>query len=152
MPLNQGTLAAVVDWLALRGDAPGPLLLAMTQHGKMTAEGVSADALLRRCKALAERAGLTEFSPHDLRRTHVSGLLEAGADMSDVSKLVAEREGYDLMPEMGYKPTNKYLPPRPRRRGDGETPGEIPETSRRAQTPGSAMDKLFAWADQKLSR
>ena len=30
-------------------------------------------------------------------------------------KLVAERGGVDLMPELGYKPTNKYLPPRPRR-------------------------------------
>ncbi len=28
-----------------------------------------------------------------------------------VSQLVAERGGYDLMPEMGYKPVNKYLPP-----------------------------------------
>ena len=34
---------------------------------------------------------------------------------SDVSKLVAERGGVDLMPEMGYQPTNKYLPPRAKR-------------------------------------
>ena len=31
---------------------------------------------------------------------------------SNVSKLVADRGGYDLMPGMGTKPTNKYLPPR----------------------------------------
>jgi Fe-S-cluster-containing dehydrogenase component len=31
---------------------------------------------------------------------------------SHVSKLVAERGGYDLMPGMGTQPTNKYLPPR----------------------------------------
>jgi Fe-S-cluster-containing dehydrogenase component len=31
---------------------------------------------------------------------------------SDVSKLVAERGGMDLMPEQGTKPVNKYLPPR----------------------------------------
>lgn len=34
---------------------------------------------------------------------------------SDVSKLVAERGGFDLMPEQDCKPTNKYLPPRARR-------------------------------------
>ena len=34
---------------------------------------------------------------------------------SDVSKLVAERGGFDLMPEQGTKPVNKYLPPRPRK-------------------------------------
>ena len=37
-------------------------------------------------------------------------------DLSDessaVSILVAERGGFDLMPEQGTKPTNKYLPPR----------------------------------------
>ena len=32
---------------------------------------------------------------------------------SRVSRLVAERGGFDLMPETGYRPTNKYLPPRP---------------------------------------
>lgn len=39
---------------------------------------------------------------------------DLGDPASDVSKLVAERGGYDLMPEMGYKPVNKYLPPRPK--------------------------------------
>ena len=31
---------------------------------------------------------------------------------SEVSKLVRERGGYALMPELGYSPTNRYLPPR----------------------------------------
>jgi Fe-S-cluster-containing dehydrogenase component len=35
---------------------------------------------------------------------------------SAVSRLVAERGGVDLMPGMGTRPTNKYLPPRPRDR------------------------------------
>ena len=34
---------------------------------------------------------------------------------SEVSRLVRERDGYDLAPELGYRPTSKYLPPRPRR-------------------------------------
>jgi ferredoxin len=33
---------------------------------------------------------------------------------SDVSRLVAERGGIDLMPDMGTRPVNKYLPPRPK--------------------------------------
>jgi hypothetical protein len=33
---------------------------------------------------------------------------------SAVSVLVAERGGFDLMPEQGTKPVNKYLPPRPK--------------------------------------
>lgn len=31
---------------------------------------------------------------------------------SKVSQLVRERGGYTLMPELGYNPTNRYLPPR----------------------------------------
>ena len=37
---------------------------------------------------------------------------------SNVSILTAERGGFDLMPEMGTKPVNKYLPPRPRDTAD----------------------------------
>ncbi len=33
---------------------------------------------------------------------------------SAVSRLVAEREGFALMPEMGTAPVNRYLPPRPK--------------------------------------
>ena len=43
---------------------------------------------------------------------------DLGDPESDVSKLVAERGGMDLMPEQGTKPVNKYLPPRPRDRLD----------------------------------
>ncbi len=39
---------------------------------------------------------------------------DLGDPDSDVSKLVADRSGVDLMPEMQTKPVNKYLPPRPK--------------------------------------
>ena len=45
---------------------------------------------------------------------------DLGDPESQVSKLVAERGGVALMPELGYAPTNRYLPPRPRRAGDGD--------------------------------
>ena len=48
---------------------------------------------------------------------------------SEVSKLVAERGGFDLMPEMGYQPTNKYLPPRPRRDAATEPAAALPDAS-----------------------
>jgi len=46
---------------------------------------------------------------------------DLGDPESDISKLVAARNGVDLMPELGYRPTNKYLPPRPRRAGGGDS-------------------------------
>ena len=45
---------------------------------------------------------------------------DLGDPESDVSKLVAERGGVALLPELGYAPVNRYLPPRPRRAGMDE--------------------------------
>jgi Fe-S-cluster-containing dehydrogenase component len=69
---------------------------------------------------------------------------------SAISKLVAERDGYALMPEYGYQPVNRYLPPRPRQDGRDATP--------EAKTPGNETldrDKLpgvLRWLDRALSR
>lgn len=60
---------------------------------------------------------------------------------SDVSRLTRERSGYALMPEMGYKPTNKYLPPRQKRTVD---------TSDVAR--GGVRDKLKAWVNRVVAR
>ncbi|MBP0484348.1 4Fe-4S dicluster domain-containing protein [Sagittula salina] len=50
-------------------------------------------------------------------RTCPAGARHFG-DLSDpnsaISALVEERGGFDLMPEQGTRPVNKYLPPRPR--------------------------------------
>ncbi len=76
---------------------------------------------------------------------------DLGDANSDVSKLVAERGGYDLMPESGMKPVNKYLPPRARR--DATTCGKAPAPEAAPMTgDGSALDRLFAFADKILSR
>lgn len=42
---------------------------------------------------------------------------DLGDPASAVSRLVAERGGVALMPELGYQPVNRYLPPRARRAG-----------------------------------
>ena len=47
---------------------------------------------------------------------------DLGDPDSDVSRLVAQRQGVALMPELGYAPVNRYLPPRPRRAGDAPDP------------------------------
>ena len=66
---------------------------------------------------------------------------------SDVSKLVAERDGYALMPELGYAPVNRYLPPRPRR--DGTTAAKAPAAE---PIDTVQMSPLLRWVDRVLSR
>ena len=60
---------------------------------------------------------------------------------SDVNTMVRERGGYGLMPEMGYNPTNKYLPPRPVK--------SVPTSD--ADRP-SLKDKIKEWVNQPISR
>src|SRR5262249_6027492 len=68
---------------------------------------------------------------------------------SAVSRLVAERGGYDLLPELGYRPVNKYLPPRPRRRAPPGR-GAAPQPEPIGQGDGSLVDSFFAWVDRVL--
>ena len=64
---------------------------------------------------------------------------------STVSQLTRERMGFDLMPSTGYKPTSKYLPPRPAKTGAG---APVPQV---AETNGDAGGFL-RWVDKVLSR
>jgi sulfite dehydrogenase (quinone) subunit SoeB len=71
---------------------------------------------------------------------HFGDLADPG---SAVSRLVAERGGFDLMPEQGTRPVNKYLPPRARRTGSPR--------SRRCSTR-SRRAGFLGWLDRTLER
>ncbi len=79
---------------------------------------------------------------------------DLGDPKSEVSRMVAERRGVDLMPELGYDPVNKYLPPRPRREVAGTGPMALPPPGRTpAETDaGPAAGGLLQWIDTVLSR
>jgi Fe-S-cluster-containing dehydrogenase component len=73
---------------------------------------------------------------------------DLGDPDSEVSKLVAEREGFDLMPEMGYQPVNKYLPPRKCQAAPAQAEAAT-EPSAKADATGS---RFLDWVDRTLSR
>ena len=65
---------------------------------------MTSQALYARVQVLARRAEVRELSPHDLRRSFVSDLLDAVADVSLVQKLaghanVQTTQRYDRRPE-----------------------------------------------------
>lgn len=99
VPLALGVRRAVRAWLALRGTAPGPLLTPVSRStprrallGRRLSTTTVAQAVTRRFGA--------DVRPHDLRRTFTGDLLDSGADLSVVSKVLghvspATTAGYD---------------------------------------------------------
>jgi Fe-S-cluster-containing dehydrogenase component len=76
---------------------------------------------------------------------------DLGDPDSDVSRVVAERNGYALMPEFGYRPVNRYLPPRPRRDG-ATTAAAIAPPAAEETLDTTQLPPLLRWLDKALSR
>jgi Fe-S-cluster-containing dehydrogenase component len=108
--------------------------------------------VMKKCTLCVDRIYNENFEPEDRLPACVKACPtgarhfgDLGDPASNVSQLVAERGGYDLLPEMSYKPVNKYLPPRARRDATTSVTESLPKPD------GSAFDRLFAWADKVLS-
>lgn len=87
-----GAAAALEEWLALRGAAmplPGdaPLFTRVRKGGHVTAHRLTASGVLLVLQRRAAAAAVAPFSPHDVRRTFIGDLLDAGADISTVQRL-----------------------------------------------------------------
>jgi Fe-S-cluster-containing dehydrogenase component len=107
---------------------------------------------MKKCTLCIDRIYNTNLEPEDRAPACVKACPtgarhfgDLGDPDSDVSQLVKAREGFDLLPEMNYKPVNKYLPPRKRRDAVTSAAIALPKGD------GSAMDRLFSWADRFLS-
>ncbi len=73
---------------------------------------------------------------------------DLGDPNSPVSEMVADRGGVELMPELGYRPVNRYLPPR-RRAAPAAAP---PPEAAPGDTPPEPAGRLLRWIDRVLSR
>ena len=116
--------------------------------------------VMKKCTLCVDRIYNEHLAPEDRTpacvRACPTGARHFG-DLGDpdsaVSKLVAERDGFDLLGAFGYKPVNKYLPPRQRR--DARTVS-VDAADRAAKPkvgpPTNAIENLFSWVDRALSR
>ena len=94
LKLYNGALRYLSDWLAVRGTEAGPLFTAINKGGKLAKTGsvypgITPNGL---AKMLAKRlvaAGIVaDTTWHDFRRTFAGNLLDNGADLSTVQKLM----------------------------------------------------------------
>lgn len=88
-----GTGSEIVDeWLQLRGRAAGPLFYPIRRGGHIKPQRLNEQSVLDILKKRGDEAGLKAFSPHDMRRTFISDLLDAGADIATVQKLAGHAD------------------------------------------------------------
>lgn len=85
--LANWAVAAVNDWLKVRGNTSGALFCPVNKKGEVQLKPMTDQAVMKRLKKRGVLAGVAHFSPHDLRRTFISDLLDAGADIATVQKL-----------------------------------------------------------------
>lgn len=142
--LTNGADDALKDWLLIRGTQPGPLFVEVNKGGKVLIEresmivkpfkkvrgvdvpnkkagqtifrggALTSQAIYNMLYKRAQQAGIENFSPHDLRRTFISHLLHAGADIATVSKMAGHANiqttaRYDRRPEESKKKAAKLL-------------------------------------------
>ena len=86
--IDDGAAEAMGEWLRLRTDEPGPLFCPVSQTGEITVRKMSDQAIYAILQTRAKKAKVRPFSPHDLRRSCVSDLLDAGVDISIVQQFV----------------------------------------------------------------
>ena len=84
---TNGGKDALDAWLTMRGSWEGALLAPVAKGGRVQRRALTAQAVLMRLRYLASLAGVQQFSPHDLRRSFVGELLDAGADVVAVQRL-----------------------------------------------------------------
>jgi integrase len=125
VPLVAQAARAITDWLEVRGRRPGALLAPVSRTGRVTAaRALSAQGVYRAVVRRAREAGIKRCTPHDLRRTYISELLDV-ADGETVRKLARHSNlsttgRYDRRGEQAKKKAIRmlslpYKRPRPKR-------------------------------------
>ena len=109
-----GGREATETWIACRGSWSGSLLCPVRKGGHVQQRAMTDQAVLLRLRYLADKAGVKPLTPHDLRRSFVGELLDAGADISSVQGLAGHSSvdtttRYDRRPEDAKRRTAELL-------------------------------------------
>ena len=107
---SEGALEALRDWVIVRGSEAGPLFCPVRKGGRIVLRRMTDQAVFNRLRFLAERVGVKSFSPHDLRRTFISDLLDLTGDIVTVQNLAGHSSStttarYDRRGERAKKKT-----------------------------------------------
>jgi integrase len=113
--INDGAMAALTDWLSLRGSTDGALFLDVNKGGKMGAGRLSGEALRKMLDKRSQAAQLSKpVTWHDFRRTFAGNLWDAKIDGVTIQKLMGhasqnQTAKYDRRPEAARRQAVKVL-------------------------------------------
>jgi site-specific recombinase XerD len=79
-------------WLRVRGIVTGPMFFPLTKSGHLVPKRLTCEGIAQILTKRARAANVERFSCHDLRRSFVTNLLDAGADLAVVQKLAGHRQ------------------------------------------------------------
>lgn len=93
VPLANGALEAVEGWLQVRGREDGPLFCRIRRGGHVKPEKrLTSQGLYHILQKRQEEADVEPFTPHDLRRSFISDLLEYGNDLAVAQHLAGHAD------------------------------------------------------------
>ncbi len=90
--LSAGACQHLKAWLMYRDEDPGPLFCPVSQTGKVRNARLRGESIAYILRRRQQEAGIDRFSPHDLRRTAVTHLLDAGVDVFTVQKVAGHAD------------------------------------------------------------
>lgn len=103
------------EWISDgRGEHAGPLFCRIRKGGVVTEERLTDQAVYYIMKRLIVLTGIENFSPHDLRGSFISYLLDNGEDIKTVADIVGHADvrttaGYDRRGEQRKKSANRKI-------------------------------------------
>lgn len=122
VPIAEGYRSWIEPWVARREgtctmthDPERALFVRWTRAGKETNNRLTGAGVDHALNAIRELAGVEDFSPHDLRRSYATELLDAGADLLMVQALMGHADVkttkiYDRRGEAGKRKAAEKFP------------------------------------------
>lgn len=111
---DDGAKDALADWLYVRGNWSGSLFVRIKKGNHITQQGLTDQGIYHILNTRSKEAHTAKFTPHDLRRTFAGDLLDAGADLATVKKLMGHANAnttasYDRRGEQAKRSAVKKL-------------------------------------------
>lgn len=82
-----GAAEAIEAWIEARGEEDGPLFHPVNKGDRVQRRRMTDQAIYDILARLGKEIKTKEFAPHDMRRTFIGDLLDAGADLSAAQQL-----------------------------------------------------------------